>query len=145
MTIPKGTKFQGKGVIISYGDINIGGSLEKCSSTDGPLILFTYMGNIKANVDSEGKIEASLIALNQDFDPGNPSSPRSWVRFCGRRATVVGNLAADRFDLDSLSSSQENSLEYDNTTLSDSTSYSTTLAGRLGAMRMIFDDPGANP
>lgn len=65
--IPAGTRFHGRGMLYSYGDINVEGSFGPASPEDGPCIVMTDSGRIIANSVDEGEITASLIALNYSY------------------------------------------------------------------------------
>jgi len=140
LTIRKGLQYEGTGVLLSYGNITVEGAFTKKSPDAGPCALFTYDGIIKANAVEQGRIEASLIALNYRFDPAAPSSPRSFVDFSGRRADVLGNLVVDRINIDSMAQNETNRIEYDSGTLSGATRYEVTLGGRLRTLRMVYND-----
>ncbi|NLI77669.1 MAG: hypothetical protein GX442_14700 [Candidatus Riflebacteria bacterium] len=145
LTIKQDLKYSGRGVLLSYGDIRIEGNFTKADpAADGPCMLYTYRGNIIANVKAPGKIEASLIALNYRYNPTGGGG-LSIVNFSGRKAQVKGNLLADRLQLGTMATGVENSLTYDSETLNGDLLYCTTFGGRLRTARMTFDDPGARP
>ena len=140
LTIKAGTKYSGRGVLLSYGNIRIEGDFKKLNDAeDGPCILYTYRGNIIANEKGPGSIEASLIALNYQF----PTGKISYVNFSGRPANVKGNLLADRLQLGTMSKDSENRLTYDSGTLTGDMLYTTSFGGRLRSARMVLDDPAA--
>ncbi|MBF0499069.1 MAG: hypothetical protein HQM09_02955 [Candidatus Riflebacteria bacterium] len=140
LVIPKGLKYEGKGILISYGDIKIEGSFKKKSSSDGPCVLYTWVGKIFANAVEQGRIEASLVALKYNYAPTNPDNTKSAVDFSQRKAEVLGNLLADRLNLESMSSNQTNSITYDNESFQGDELYTVTLGGRLRKMEAIFSD-----
>jgi len=133
-------RFEGKGILISYGNITIEGKFSKTTPQEGPCILYTWCGNIIANAREQGLIEASLVALNWDYKQDNPNSPKSWVDFSKRRAEVKGNLVADRIMLDQMSSTQDNIITYDSDCLSGEELYAVNLGGRLRRTSAVFDD-----
>lgn len=139
LVVKKGLKYEGSGVLLSYGNIVVEGEFRKNSADAGPCVLYTYDGMIRANAVEQGRIEASLIALNFRYDPASPVAARSGVDFSGRRADVLGNLVVDRLNIDTMARNETNRIEYDSSALSGDTRFEVTLGGRLRAMRMIYN------
>ncbi len=140
LVIRKGLQYEGTGVLLSYGNITIEGEFRKKTADAGPCVLFTYDGLIRANAVEQGRVEASLIALNYQYDPSSPSTPRSYVDFSGRRADVLGNIVVDRINIDTMPRNETNRIEYDSSALQGSTRFEVTLGGRLRSMRMVYND-----
>jgi len=145
LVIPNGLKYEGKGVLISFGNIRIEGNFSKNSPEDGPCILFTWKGNIFANTVIPGKIEASLVALRYDFNPMSSTSPRGTVNFSQRKANVLGNLLVDRLNLESMSSSQNNTIIYDSSSLRGDDLYSITVGGQLRRLGVVLNEKDSHP
>ncbi|HOT27623.1 MAG TPA: hypothetical protein PLU72_05510 [Candidatus Ozemobacteraceae bacterium] len=140
LVIKKGLKYEGTGVLLSYGNIVVEGEFRKNAADAGPCVLYTYDGVIRANAVEQGRIEASLIALNFRYDPASPMATRSGVDFSGRRADVLGNLVVDRINIDTMARNETNRIEYDSSALSGETRFEVTLGGRLRAMRMVYNN-----
>jgi hypothetical protein len=139
LVVRSGLKYEGKGVLLSYGNVVIEGSFEKNNADAGPCVIYTYDGTIKANAHGEGRVEASLIALHWRYNPTSPTSPRGMVDFSGRRCNVLGNLVADRLNLTSMAANQANRVEYDSSALNGGPLYKVSVGGRLRSLRMIHD------
>lgn len=140
LVIRNGLKYDGSGVLLSYGNIVVEGEFRKNSADSGPCVLYTYDGIIRANAVEQGRIEASLIALNFRYDPASPMATRSGVDFSDRRADVLGNLVVDRINIDTMARNETNRIEYDSAALSGETRFEVTLGGRLRAMRMVYNN-----
>lgn len=143
LTIPKGMKYEGAGVLISFGDIRIEGSVSRNSPADGPCIIYSWMGSIFANTVEQGRIEASLIALRYNFASGNGPGTRSSIDFSRRKAEVLGNVIVDRYPVETMSETEENKLTYDSAALRGDERYIPTLGGKLRKMEVLFNDSSA--
>ncbi|MBF0547045.1 MAG: hypothetical protein HQM08_21570 [Candidatus Riflebacteria bacterium] len=139
ITLKKGFKYRGAGVLIALGDINIEGSVTALDPTvDGPFFIYTWLGNINANTVEQGKIEASLIALNWQFSTG----ARSMVNFNKKKAEVLGNLVADRINLTSMGDNMDNTITYDYQRLGiPQDLYTFFLGGLTRTTSISFDQP----
>jgi hypothetical protein len=130
-------KYRGKGVLLSYGNILIDGSFTRESAEDGPCVLFTYQGNILANIREPGRIEASLIALHFQYTP-TAANRLSRVNFMGKKVDLLGNLVADFLSIETMKpmaeSSPGNKIEYDHEMLSGPDLFHPSLGGRLRSM-----------
>ena len=144
LVIPPGTRYEGMGVLISRGNIEVQGEFLKKTAKDGPCILSTWRGDISLNTMREGRVEASLVALRYNFDPADSAGPRARVRFSQKRAEIVGNLLVDALNLESAAPSQDHSLVYDSETLLGDERYSVTLGGRLKRMCASYDNRGGD-
>lgn len=142
LVIKKGMKYEGTGVLLSYGNIVVEGEFRKNTPEAGPCALFTYTGMIRANAVEQGRIEASLIALNYRYNPAGQVAPRSGVDFSGRRADILGNLVVDRINIDTMARNETNRIEYDSPALHGGTKFEVTLGGRLRSMRMVYNSAG---
>ncbi|MBF0544154.1 MAG: hypothetical protein HQM08_06965 [Candidatus Riflebacteria bacterium] len=140
LIVPKGLQYEGKGILISLGDIKFEGSFKKKSPAEGPCIFYTWIGNIIANTIVPGKIEASLVALRYNYDPSNPNSQKSSVNFSNKKADIFGNLIVDRLNLESMATTQNNTILYDSDSLSGEEIYSSTFGGQLRRMGLVFND-----
>lgn len=145
LTIPNGLKFEGRGILISFGNIRIEGNFLKNSPEDGPCIIFTWKGNIIANTQIPGRIEASLVALRFDFDPMGSTTPRGTVNFSGRKANVLGNLLVDRLSLETMSVSQNNTIIYDSAALRGEELYSVNVGGQLNRLSVVLNEKEPPP
>lgn len=140
LTIPKGMKYEGAGVLISFGDIRIEGDVSRNTPADGPCFIYSWTGSIHANTVEQGRIEASLIALRYNFASGNGPGARSSIDFSRRKAEVFGNVVVDRYPVETMSETEENSLAYDTAALRGDDRYVTTLGGKLRKMDVVFND-----
>ena len=139
LVIPPGTRYEGMGVLISRGDIDVQGEFLKNTPKDGPCVLYTWRGDISLNTLREGRVEASLAALRYNFDPADSAGPRGCVRFSRKKAEIVGNLLVDKLNIESAAPASENSLVYDSGSLLGDEAYSITLGGRLKRMSAVYD------
>ncbi|MBF0406491.1 MAG: hypothetical protein HQM10_04005 [Candidatus Riflebacteria bacterium] len=139
ITLKKGLKYRGAGVLIALGDINIEGSVAPVDPLkDGPFFIYTWVGNINANVVEQGKIEASLIALNWQFSTGT----RSFVNFNKKKAEVFGNIIADRINLAGMGENVDNSITYDYQRLGRPQDlYTFFFGGQSRITAVAFDHP----
>ena len=138
LTIPVGTTYEGRGVIIFQGNIRIQGSFTKKQPTDGPCFLYTWMGNIQANILQQGRIEASLIALRYNYDHLNPNTPVSVVDFNHRKADVLGSLLVDRIFLRSMAANEENRITYDSAALQGDELLVHSVGGQLRGLNAVY-------